>query len=123
MAVAMFLASALTRCFQRPVPASPWCTGYNLGHNWLRLFSPYRKFTYVALHVALLKPPLPQLNVDFVSWYIIKSCFGVVHNIELGGEGETKFVLSMFNNFVLLAGMVSTVLSEIVGTWRADTPS
>ena len=30
------------------------------------------------------------------------------------GEGETKFVLSMFNNFVILAGMVSRVLSKIV---------
>ena len=30
------------------------------------------------------------------------------------GEGETKFVLSMFNNFVQLAGMVSKVLSKIV---------
>ena len=65
-------------------------------------------------HVAILKPPLPQLNVELVSWYITKSCFGVVHNIELGGEGETKFVLSMFNNFVILAGLVSRVLSKIV---------
>ena len=68
-------------------------------------------------HVAILKPPLPQLNVELVSWYITKSCFGVVHNIELGGGGgevETKFVLSMFNNFVILAGMVSRVLSKIV---------
>jgi hypothetical protein len=31
-----------------------------------------------------------------------------------GGEGETKFVLSMFNNFVILAGLVSRVLSKIV---------
>jgi hypothetical protein len=38
-------------------------------------------------HVVLLKPPLPQLNVEFVSWYITKSCFGVVYNIELGGGG------------------------------------
>jgi hypothetical protein len=68
-------------------------------------------------HVALLKPPLPLLSVELVSWYITKSCFGVVHNIERGGggeEGETKFVLSMFNNFVILAGMVSRVLSKIV---------
>ena len=67
-------------------------------------------------HFAILKPPLPQLNVELVSWYITKSCFGVVHNIELGGggEGETKFVLSMFNNFVQLAGMISRVLSKIV---------
>jgi hypothetical protein len=36
-------------------------------------------------HVAILKPPLPQLNVELVSCYITKSCFGVVHNIELGG--------------------------------------
>jgi hypothetical protein len=67
-------------------------------------------------HVAILKPPLPQLNVELVSWYITKSCFGVVYNIELGGEGETKFVLSMFNNFVILAGMVSRVLSKIVAS-------
>ena len=31
-----------------------------------------------------------------------------------GGEGETKFVLSMFNNFVILAGMVSRILSKVV---------
>jgi hypothetical protein len=30
------------------------------------------------------------------------------------GEGETKFVFSMFNNFVILAGMVLRVLSKIV---------
>ena len=38
-------------------------------------------------HVALLKSPLPQLNVELVSWYITKSCFGIVHNIELGWGG------------------------------------
>jgi hypothetical protein len=65
-------------------------------------------------HVALLKPLLLQLNVELVSWYITKSCFGVVHSIELGGRGETKFVLSIFKNFVILAGMVSIVLSKIV---------
>jgi hypothetical protein len=63
--------------------------------------------------LPFLSPPLPQLNVQFVSWYITKSCFGIVHNIELGG-GETKFVLSIFSNFVILAGMVSRVLSKIV---------
>jgi hypothetical protein len=36
---------------------------------------------------AILKPPLPQLNFGLVSWYISKSCFGVVYNIELGGGG------------------------------------
>jgi hypothetical protein len=66
--------------------------------------------------LPFLSPPLPQLNVQFVSWYITKSCFGIVHNIELGGGGggETKFVLSIFSNFVILAGMVSRVLSKIV---------
>ena len=59
------------------------------------------------------RSPLSHLNVELVSWYITKSRFRVVHNIELGG-GETKFVLSMFNNFVQLAGMVSRVLSKIV---------
>jgi hypothetical protein len=43
-------------------------------------------------HVAILKPPLPQLNVELVSWYITKSCFGVVHNIELGGGDKVCFV-------------------------------
>jgi hypothetical protein len=92
---------------------------YNLGHNWLGLSTPYRKFTYFydKLHVehfALLKPPLPLLSVELVSWYITKSCFGVFTTLNWGGEGETKFVLSMFNNFVILAGMVSRVLSKIV---------
>jgi hypothetical protein len=38
---------------------------YNLGHNWLRLFSPYRTDSHIFMinsmlnHVALLKPPLP----------------------------------------------------------------
>jgi hypothetical protein len=39
-------------------------------------------------HIVLLKPPLPQLNVEIVSWYITKTCFGIVHNIELGGGGD-----------------------------------
>ena len=74
-------------------------------------------------HVALLKPPSPQLNVELVSRYVTKSCFSIVYNIELGGgggggggTGETNFVLSMFNNLVILAGMVSRVLSKIVGS-------
>jgi hypothetical protein len=32
------------------------------------------------------------------------------------GEGEAKFVLSMFNNFVILAGMISKILSKIAAT-------
>ena len=40
------------------------------------------------MHVAILKRPLPQVNVELVSLYITKSCFGVVHNIELGGGGD-----------------------------------
>ena len=31
-----------------------------------------------------------------------------------GGGGGIKFILSMFNNFVILTGMVSRVLSKIV---------
>ena len=57
-------------------------------------------------HVALLKPQLPQLNVELVSWYITKSCFG----IELGGGGGGDKVCFV-NNFVILAGMVTRVLS------------
>jgi hypothetical protein len=34
--------------------------------------------------------------------------------LSWGREGETKIVLSMFNNFVILAEMVSRVLSKIV---------
>jgi hypothetical protein len=65
-------------------------------------------------HVALLKPPLPQLNVELVSWYmyITKGCFGVLYNFELGGGGGDKVFLPMFNNFVILA--FSRVLSKIV---------
>jgi hypothetical protein len=68
-------------------------------------------------HVALLKPPLPQLNVELASWYITKSCFGVVHNIELGGRGgggDKVCFVNVQSNFVILAGMVSRVLSKIV---------
>jgi hypothetical protein len=43
-------------------------------------------------HVALLKPPLPQLNVDLVSWYVTKRRFGAVYNIELGGGDKVCFV-------------------------------
>ena len=39
-------------------------------------------------YAALLKPPLPQLNLELVPWYITKNCFGVVYNIELGGGGD-----------------------------------
>jgi hypothetical protein len=70
--------------------------------------------------VALLKPPLPQNNVELVSWYITKSCFGVVYNIELVGRCGTKIVLSMFNNLVILAGIVSRVLSKIA-SWFETT--
>jgi hypothetical protein len=51
----------------------------NLGHNWLRLFPPTENshifmINLNHMHVTLLKPPLPQLNVELVSWYITKSC-------------------------------------------------
>jgi hypothetical protein len=64
--------------------------------------------------LPFFSPRYPRLNVELVSWYITKSCFGVVYNIELGGGGETKCVLSMFNDFVIiLAGMVSRILYMI----------
>ena len=70
---------------------------YNLVHNWLRLFFPLYKIRIFFMinsmlnHVALLNPPLPQLNVELLSWYITKSCFSVAYNIELrGGEGGDK---------------------------------
>ena len=31
--------------------------------------------------VLSYKPPLPQFNVELVSWYIAKGFFGVVYNI------------------------------------------
>jgi hypothetical protein len=68
-------------------------------------------------HVAILKPPLPQLNVEPPELYhgvlpeVVSALFTT---LNWGGEGETKFVLSMFNNFLILAGMVSSVLSKIV---------
>jgi hypothetical protein len=42
-------------------------------------------------------------------------------NSRGGGGGETKFVLSIFNNFVILAGMVSRVLSKIVACYGKGT--
>jgi hypothetical protein len=47
-------------------------------------------------------------------------CHGILPKVvsalftTLNWGEETKFVLSMFNNFVILAGMVSRVLSKIV---------
>ena len=70
-------------------------------------------------HVAILKPKLPQLNVELVYHGILPKVVSALFttlNWGGGGEGETKFVLSMFNNFVILAGMVSRVLSKIVAT-------
>jgi hypothetical protein len=52
--------------------------------------------------------PLPQLNVELVSWYSILP--KVVFNNELGGR-EAKFVLSILNNF-------DKVLSKIVVNTR-----
>jgi hypothetical protein len=69
-------------------------------------------------HVALLKPPLPQLNVELVSWYITKSFSALFTTLNWGG-GETKFVSSMFNNFVILA--VSRVMSEIACSVDCET--
>ena len=74
-------------------------------------------------HVALLRPPLPQLSVELVSLYTTKSCFVVVYNIGLGGEGETKIVLSMFNYYVILAGIFSKVLSKIVCLFSIEARS
>ena len=60
-------------------------------------------------HVALLKPQLPQLNVELVSWYITKSCFGI--ELGEGGRGGGGDKVCFVNNFVILAGMVSRGLS------------
>ena len=66
-----------------------------LEHNWLDYFPPIQNSHILIInsmlnHVALLKLPLPQLNVELVSWYITKSGFGVVYNIELGGGGGAQ---------------------------------
>jgi hypothetical protein len=45
------------------------CTD-NLGHNWLRLYFRIQnlyRINSMSNHVALLKPPLPQLDVELVS--------------------------------------------------------
>ena len=44
---------------------------------------------------------------------VVSALFTTLNRGGGGGE-ETKFVLSMFNNFVILAGMDSRVLSKIV---------
>jgi hypothetical protein len=63
-------------------------------------------------HVALLKPPHSQLNVELVSWYITKRCLSALFaTLNWGGE-QKEFVLSMFHNFIIFAGMVSRVLSK-----------
>jgi hypothetical protein len=41
-------------------------------------------------HVALLKSPLPQRNLELVPWYITKSGFGVVDNIREFGNLERQ---------------------------------
>jgi hypothetical protein len=52
---------------------------------------------------------------------MLRLCHGILPKLVLAlfitlnlGEGETKFVLSMLNNFAILAGMVSMVLFKIV---------
>jgi hypothetical protein len=71
-------------------------------------------------HVALLKPPLPQLNViELVSWYVSSKVVSALFTTLFwggggGGGGGDNVFLAMFNNFVILAGMVSRVLSKIV---------
>jgi hypothetical protein len=66
-----------------------------LGHNWLKLFPPIENIHVLMInsmlnHVAVLKLPLPQLNVELVSWYSTKSYFSVVYNIEQGGGRGRK---------------------------------
>jgi hypothetical protein len=65
----------------------------------------------------LLNPRSPNSMLSSYHGILYQKLFRVVSNIELGGGGGggQSFVLSMFNNFVILAGMVSRVLSKIVG--------
>jgi hypothetical protein len=66
--------------------------------------------------VAILKPALPQLNVERCHGKVLNVVSTLaVYNIELGAEGVTKFVLSMYINFAVLTGMVSRFMSKIVG--------
>ena len=67
--------------------------------------------------------PLPQLNVELLSLCrhgifpkVVSALFTTLN--WGGGGGDTKHILSMFNNFVILAGIVSRVLSKIVACYH-----
>jgi hypothetical protein len=64
-------------------------------------------------HVAFLNPRSPNSMLSLCHGILPKVVSALFTTLNWGGEGETKFVLAMFNNFVILAGMVSRVLSKI----------
>ena len=66
--------------------------------------------------LPFLNPRSPNSMLSLYHGILPKVVSALFKTLNWGrGGGETKFVLSMFNNFsVLLAGMVSRVLSKIV---------
>ena len=65
--------------------------------------------------LPFLNPRSPNLMLSLYHGILPKVVSALFTTLNWGGGGEeTKFVLSMFNNFVILAGMVSRVLSKIV---------
>jgi hypothetical protein len=65
--------------------------------------------------LPFVNPRSPKLNVELVMEHgILPKVVSALFTTLNWGEGETKFVLSMFNSFVILAGVVSRVLSKIV---------
>jgi hypothetical protein len=63
-----------------------------------------------------MEPRSPNSMLSLCHGILPKVVSALFTTLNLGGGG-TKFVLSMFNNFVILTGMVSRVLSKIVAIY------
>ena len=63
--------------------------------------------------LPFLNPRSPNSMLSLYHGILPKVVSALFTTLNWGG-GETNFVLSLFNNFVILAGMVSRVLSKIV---------
>jgi hypothetical protein len=65
--------------------------------------------------LPFLTPRSPNSMSSFCHGILPKVVSALLTTLNCGeGKGETKFVLLMFINFVILAGMVSMVFSKIV---------
>jgi hypothetical protein len=65
--------------------------------------------------LPFLNPRSPNSMLSLYHGILPKVVSALFTTLNWGG-GETKFVLSKFNDSVILAGMVSRVLSRIVET-------